>query len=1334
MQVKRHRHPLPKVWAVRYLNVLSIAGFVRPAYTVAALCAVLIVAGWALTLERVDHEYRATLEDVSRRNDNLVLAYEQHTIRTLEFVDQAVRFVRYEYLEEGERLQLDRVFNNSWLDSPLILYAAIVDAKGKVIKSNRQLPGRLEVADRDYFKAHRSDARDELLIAAPTAARSDGRPSMHASRRITGPDGSFRGVALLGIAPERMADFQQLIDLGPSGVIQLVGMDGVARVRRHGGVTTFGDDMRSSQLLALAAQAPAGNFTTRGRVDGRARLQSYRRLADFPFVVGVGVSADEALAGHARQARMLYASAAGATLLIVLLGVALAWFYERQVRAADALRESEARFRSLTELSSDFYWETDAEHRLTQRGSAGKPSPVGAFARGFQLGKRRWEMPYLSPDESGWRAHRALLDARLPFRGFEISRRGDDGTERFISLSGDPVFDAAGAFLGYRGVGTDITEHKRAHKQLQESERRFRNMLGEVKLISLMLDRDACITYCNDYLLELTGWTREEVLGRDWLELFIPRDGGEMRAVFEDLLRDTRSAWHHENDILTRGGERRLVRWNNTVLRSISGEVIGTASIGEDITEVRRAEQAIAESARRAAAHAHAIGEVSASEALALGDVEALARLITERAAAATGVARANVWLFNEDASELRCIDLFEACRGQHSAGGLLYEAQFGNEFQALRCARYVNADDPLTDPRTAGYVESYLKPLGITSMLDAVVHISGRHLGLLCLEHVGPAHTWTEDEIAFACQLADKLALALTNRGRREAEARYRATFEQAGVGIAHATLEGRFLKANRKFCHLVDYSEEELRSLTFAAITHPDDRAATLEASARLRNSSDESFAPEYEKRYVRKDGSVVWAAVSVSLARDTRGAPDYFIAMVKDITARKQVEEKLEYQSHYDALTELPNRSLFYDRLGQALSQARRHDWHVGVLVVDVDRFRSVNDTLGHATGDRLLREVGARLLGCMRAGDTVARVGGDEFALIAADLAHPQDAGLVAGKMLEALARPFVIDGQEIFISGSIGIAAYPLDGRDAVALMKNADVAMSRAKELGRNNYQFYAAAMNARAMENLLLLNDLRRALERGEFRLHFQPKASLESGRVCGFEALLRWERPGHGLVPPGKFIPLLEESGLIVPVGEWVIRAACAQLRDWRAAGLEPLPVAVNLAAKQFAQRGIVAVVDAALLEHGVPPHLLEIEITESDAMQDAERVLVTLGELSTRGVGIAIDDFGTGYSSLSYLKRFPVQTLKLDRSFVNGLPSDANDVSIALAVITMAHSLGFKVVAEGVEKAAQRDFLALNGCDQMQGYLFAKPMPAAECVKLLAPAPVRAAGGAD
>jgi diguanylate cyclase (GGDEF)-like protein len=407
---------------------------------------------------------------------------------------------------------------------------------------------------------------------------------------------------------------------------------------------------------------------------------------------------------------------------------------------------------------------------------------------------------------------------------------------------------------------------------------------------------------------------------------------------------------------------------------------------------------------------------------------------------------------------------------------------------------------------------------------------------------------------------------------------------------------------------------------------------------------------------------------------------------------------------------------------DRLGQAMTQARRRNWTVGVLFVDLDRFKSVNDTLGHASGDALLREAGARLARAVRAGDTVARVGGDEFVVVLSEIAATQDAARVARKIIDAMAAPFELDGHEVFVTASIGIAAYPSDGQGGETLVRNADAAMMRAKQVGRSNYQFYTAALNETAMERLVLEGDLRRALERAEFRLHFQPQQEIASGRIKGFEALLRWQRAGNGLVPPGKFIPLLEESGMIVPVGEWVIHAACAQIRAWRDAGFEPVPIAVNVSAKQFLHDDLCRSIDAALRHYGVDAALLEIEITESDAMQDPERVAAVLASLKRRGVRIAIDDFGTGYSSLSYLKRFPIDLLKLDRSFVSGLPGDADDASITRAVLAMARSLGLKVIAEGVETEAQREFLAAGGCDQIQGYLLAKPAPASECVRFL------------
>jgi EAL domain-containing protein (putative c-di-GMP-specific phosphodiesterase class I) len=356
-------------------------------------------------------------------------------------------------------------------------------------------------------------------------------------------------------------------------------------------------------------------------------------------------------------------------------------------------------------------------------------------------------------------------------------------------------------------------------------------------------------------------------------------------------------------------------------------------------------------------------------------------------------------------------------------------------------------------------------------------------------------------------------------------------------------------------------------------------------------------------------------------------------------------------------------------------------------------------------------------------CVRAGDTVARVGGDEFAVVLAELARPQDAGAVAQKMIETMAPPMRIESHEVFTSASVGIATFPEDGGDGDALMRNADAAMLKAKQAGRGRFQYYTAAMNERAMEKLLLENDLRRALARGEFRLHYQPKQALAGGRVTGLEALIRWQHPARGLVGPDEFVPLLEDTGLIVAVGDWVVRAACRQLRDWQKAGVPAVPVAVNLCAKQFLHHDLVAVLERALAETGVAATLLEVEITESDAMQRPEEVVGILAKLKARGIGVAIDDFGTGYSSLAYLKRLPIDKLKLDRAFVAGLPQDGDDAAIARAVVGMAHALGLKVIAEGVETEAQRAFLAALGCDELQGYLGSEPLSPQACARFLA-----------
>ncbi|MEK7435293.1 MAG: EAL domain-containing protein [Pseudomonadota bacterium] len=427
-----------------------------------------------------------------------------------------------------------------------------------------------------------------------------------------------------------------------------------------------------------------------------------------------------------------------------------------------------------------------------------------------------------------------------------------------------------------------------------------------------------------------------------------------------------------------------------------------------------------------------------------------------------------------------------------------------------------------------------------------------------------------------------------------------------------------------------------------------------------------------------------------------------------------ARRQAEERVHHLAHYDELTGLPNRSTFSQRLSHALAQARRNSKSLAVLFIDLDRFKNINDTLGHEAGDNVLVEIAQRLQGCLREGDTVGRLGGDEFVVLIEALPEPMQVAAVAQKILGAAIKPFVIESQEFHLSASIGISTYPDDSEDMQGLLKSADIAMYRAKEQGRNNYQFYSALMNIHTVERLALESDLRRALERGEFLLHYQPKIDIASGRVTGMEALLRWQRPGHGLVAPMQFIPLAEETGLIVPIGAWVLKTACARNKAWQDQGLPPLRVAVNLSVRQFAHESLLQDVGQVLAETGLDPAGLELDITESMVMHDPEHAVKLLGSLKQMGIHISMDDFGTGYSSLAYLKRFPIDSLKIDRSFMRDIPGDSDGAAIAHAIIAMARSLRLKVIAEGVEREEQLHFLREHECDEMQGYLFSKPLP--------------------
>jgi diguanylate cyclase (GGDEF)-like protein/PAS domain S-box-containing protein len=439
-------------------------------------------------------------------------------------------------------------------------------------------------------------------------------------------------------------------------------------------------------------------------------------------------------------------------------------------------------------------------------------------------------------------------------------------------------------------------------------------------------------------------------------------------------------------------------------------------------------------------------------------------------------------------------------------------------------------------------------------------------------------------------------------------------------------------------------------------------------------------------------------------------------------RDITERKQAEERIQYLATHDSLTGLPNRAMFGELLSHVLQVARRNQRRFAVVFIDLDRFKFINDTLGHEAGDELLREVARRLKTSLRGSDIVARLGGDEFVMLLQDLRGPEQAGRVARKVLSAVIKPMQLCGQECRVTASLGIAVYPGDADDEAALLAHADVAMYHAKEEGKNNVQFYDPKLEARSLEKLALESRLRHAIERRELSLHYQAKVALADGAVTGVEALLRWHSAELGAVSPAQFIPVAEETGLILPIGRWVLRSACEQAMAWQREGLPPVPVAVNLSPRQLGDPELVATVQAVLAETGLAPGLLELEVTESSVMHDMERALAVLGRLKQMGVLLAIDDFGTGYSSLAQLKRFPIDTLKVDRSFIRELPSHAEDRAIADAVIAMGRALNLTVVAEGVETPEQQRFLRERACDQMQGYLFSRPVPPDDFARLM------------
>jgi diguanylate cyclase (GGDEF)-like protein/PAS domain S-box-containing protein len=784
--------------------------------------------------------------------------------------------------------------------------------------------------------------------------------------------------------------------------------------------------------------------------------------------------------------------------------------------------------------------------------------------------------------------------------------------------------------------------------------------------VLFVCDRSGRIQFANDATEQVLGYKPAELAGLRLEEILASHDD-DLNSTLRR--RSVRSAEHifRARD----GGRVDLTLSISPVIHQ--GEAAGAVIIGRDMRERKRAER----EARRAVTLLHSTLDSTADGILVTDD-------------------RARILTFNQRFVEMWRIpqDIIDTADESIVRANVLDQLSQPTEYARTIDTLYAQPE-----------AESF----------DLLEFKDGRRFERYSIgrriEGIAKVRVWSFRDVT--ARFAAETAL-------RESEVRYRLLFEQNAAGVYVTNAAGEIVDCNSTFAAIVGGKRNDLVGKPVGDLyerrVERDELASMLQDAGMLNGV-------EVELR--RIDGARVWVLQNLALVGQGENAMIH--ATVVDISDRKRAEEQIEFHAYHDVLTHLPNRRLFTDRLALGINRARRSGRSLAVMFIDLDHFKTVNDTLGHTSGDELLLEMSQRLRDCIREDDTVARLGGDEFTIILSELRHPEDAAQVAQKILEAVQVPMTIAGAPIDLSASIGIALYPVDGFDVETLLRNADSAMYRAKESGRNNYQLCTDEMKTRALERLSLETRLRKAMQLNQLILHYQPQVNLATGRVVGVEALVRWNDPERGLIEPLAFIPIAEESRLILPIGEWVLHNACMQARQWRDRGLAPLRVAVNLSARQFQQYDLADLVRRTIVDARIDPSVLELEITETTAMQNAELSVEVLRSLCEIGVAISIDDFGTGYSSLNYLKRFPINAVKVDRAFVGGVATNESDDAIVSAVIAIARTLRLRVVAEGVETEDQFAFLQRRQCDEAQGFYFSPPLIAGEITSALIDHPI-------
>jgi diguanylate cyclase (GGDEF)-like protein/PAS domain S-box-containing protein len=692
------------------------------------------------------------------------------------------------------------------------------------------------------------------------------------------------------------------------------------------------------------------------------------------------------------------------------------------------------------------------------------------------------------------------------------------------------------------------------------------------------------------------------------------------------------------------------------------------------------------------------------------------AKLITRSACEIYQIDCASLW--HLEGSMLAPISAYHRSTQEYLLPAPIDVSVFPDYLDALHTGRAIDAHNAMRDPRTREMAES-LRPRDVNAMLDASIRVDGQVVGVLCLEQTGATRAWQSDEIAFAGELADQFAQVISNHNRRTATSAlhlFQRAVEQSANAFLLVNCDGIVEYVNPSFTAITQYTTEEVHGQRLAELPALENLSELLfDAPSALAKSN--SWQGEFKSR--RKNLEPYWGQLSISKVYGDNRELTHYIGIYEDITQTKLAQQRIERLAYTDNLTNLGNRPAFIRNLDERF--ARDSDAPISLLLVDIDNFKRINDSLGHQTGDKLLISLARRLRNSLSPGGSLARFASNEFAVLL-DNTSLELGQQVASQLLTTLDKPMFVDNQLISVTGSVGLACAPLHGRDPQTLMRNAGLALHKAKANGKHQVQVFTEALNAEASYKLFVENNLRRALTQNELDVFYQPKLCLRSGRLLGMEALLRWNHPEKGMIRPDQFISVAEETGLIIPIGKWIARQACRMSKALTAAGLGNLQVAINLSPKQFSDPDLVASIANILKEEALPSRLLELELTEGLLLEATEDTRLQLDQLKRLGLTLAMDDFGTGYSSLSYLKKFPIDIIKIDRSFIHEIPDNQDDMEITSAVIAMAHNLKLKVVAEGIETAEQLAFLRRHRCDVGQGYLFDQPIPGLDLIDKL------------